>query len=331
MDKGKDINLEDPFAETESPVERAPRARNRTVVLSAEITNQVRARLPQEKAPPSAVEASISHQQKREPVLEESVRARPAVSAEAEAPIRNSAMATPVTPDIVEAVREIDAERPRSAATHQQASETPVSRREGGAPPARKGVAMRAPAPGARNVVGRERGVSPVGVRPPAPSRVEPQPPSEQTRSARELVSGLDYAASAEGSDVVHSQAIVWVPKTRLVGFLVSFDRSPTGEAFELRSGRFSVSSKATGQPNTLVIEDDTVSDAHAVVRVSPRGEIQVLDNLSQHGTRIKRFGSGEPLEISGEKASLEDGDVVSFGSRSFEICLIKGSAGAED
>ena len=132
------------------------------------------------------------------------------------------------------------------------------------------------------------------------------------------------YAAPAPqppASGVVRSPAKV----TPLVGFLVSYDSNPNGEVFELRSGRLIVTSEDTGSPGSaaLVIRDETVSPMHAILRISQAGEIQVLDQLSEHGTRIRRFGSQEEEELSGEKGSLEHGDEIKFGNRKFHVCLI--------
>ena len=108
-----------------------------------------------------------------------------------------------------------------------------------------------------------------------------------------------------------------------LVGFLVSFDRGPGAEYFELRSGRWIVTSENNGSTNNLLIEHETVSPMHAILRVSPNGTLQILDQLSEHGTQLKRFGATEVEQLSGDKANLEHGDIVTFGERNFYVCLI--------
>lgn len=113
------------------------------------------------------------------------------------------------------------------------------------------------------------------------------------------------------------------IPKTPLVGFLVSFDSGPTGEYYELRTGRMIITSEQGATGNTLVINHDTVSPMHAILRVSQSGEIQVLDQLSEHGTAIRRFGTNEDESLSGDKSALEHGDIVRFGQRSFVVCVI--------
>lgn len=116
--------------------------------------------------------------------------------------------------------------------------------------------------------------------------------------------------------------AVVWVRETPVVGFLVSYDSSPNGSVFELRVGRLIVSNQLSTD-NVLYLTDSTVSSSHAIIRVSQSGEIQVLDQLSEHGTSIKRFGSADVVRLSGDKASVEHGDTLSFGDRNFHVCTV--------
>jgi len=111
--------------------------------------------------------------------------------------------------------------------------------------------------------------------------------------------------------------------KQQLIGFLVSFDESPAGEYFELRTGRYVITSEDNGASNNLVIAHETVSPMHAILRVAPTGAIQILDQLSEHGTQLFRANTGEVEQLSGDKANLEHGDALSFGERTFHVCVI--------
>ncbi|MBX7145536.1 MAG: FHA domain-containing protein [Oligoflexia bacterium] len=132
-------------------------------------------------------------------------------------------------------------------------------------------------------------------------------------------------ADSGEFRPVTGAQkpAIAWSKETPVVGFLVSFDSNPNGEVYELRSGRLMVTSQPAGGSNCLLIKDDSVSPMHAIMRVSSTGEIQVLDQLSEFGTKIQRFGSTEEQALSGDKGTVEHGDVIKFGNRRFHVCVI--------
>jgi hypothetical protein len=108
-----------------------------------------------------------------------------------------------------------------------------------------------------------------------------------------------------------------------LIGFLVSFDKGTAGEYFELRSGRHIITSEDNGSTNNILIQHETVSPMHAILRVSPTGTIQILDQLSEHGTSLRRFGATEVEQLSGDKANLEHGDSLTFGERTFHVCII--------
>ena len=118
-------------------------------------------------------------------------------------------------------------------------------------------------------------------------------------------------------------EEIYWKNNTHLVGFLVSFDYEPNGSYLELRVGRLIVSSKFEGSGNCLVLQDESVSPMHAIMRITLGNSVQVLDQLSESGTRIQRAGSGEEQFLSGEKSTLSHGDVIVFGDRSFHVCLV--------
>lgn len=114
-----------------------------------------------------------------------------------------------------------------------------------------------------------------------------------------------------------------WVKETPVVGFLVSYDVNPNGDVYELRTGRMVVTSRAQAGTNCLVIEDESVSPMHAIVRIDAKGQVQVLDQLSEFGTTIVRLGTGAEEQLSGEKGFVEHGDILRFGSRSFHVCVV--------
>lgn len=130
-------------------------------------------------------------------------------------------------------------------------------------------------------------------------------------------------SAPAMQAAVTSGANMVWNKMTPLVGFLVSFDKNENGEVYELRSGRLIISSEPASGWSYLVVEDNSVSPMHAILRIDASGVVQVLDQLSEFGTRIKRFGSHEEEQISGEKSTIEHGDVIKFGERTFHVCIL--------
>ena len=118
-------------------------------------------------------------------------------------------------------------------------------------------------------------------------------------------------------------EGIVWTQETPIVGFLVSYDKNPNGEIAVLRSGRLIITSDKVSGGNFLLIEDSSVSPMHAIMRITGGGEVQVLDQLSEFGTVVQRFGSETEEELSGDKSSLEHGDTIKFGNRKFHVCIV--------
>jgi hypothetical protein len=120
------------------------------------------------------------------------------------------------------------------------------------------------------------------------------------------------------------SDSITWTTESILVGFLISYDVNPKGHYVELRSGRLMVTSEFESSGNCFVVRHPSVSPMHAIMRVGTTGTVQVLDQLSEHGTKIRRAGTEEEEFLSGEKGTLNHGDTVVFGERAFYVCLIK-------
>lgn len=114
--------------------------------------------------------------------------------------------------------------------------------------------------------------------------------------------------------------------KKKLVGFLVDYQDDPNGEIVELRAGRWLVTSRSSDQGDCILINHQTVSPLHAILRVSDKGTIQVLDQLSEFGTGITREGSVEEEEIAGTMANVSHGDKIRFGEKTYIVCLVPAS-----
>jgi len=113
------------------------------------------------------------------------------------------------------------------------------------------------------------------------------------------------------------------VPTALLLGFMVSFDENPYGEAFEIREGRTIVSSDLPMSGGTvLLIEDPSVGSMHAVLKADGNGTLILLDQLSESGTFVRANGE-EEQQLSGDRAIIKHGDMVRFGCRSFKVSLL--------
>ena len=111
--------------------------------------------------------------------------------------------------------------------------------------------------------------------------------------------------------------------KSKIIGFLVSYDNIEFGEVTELRAGRWLISSRPSNQEDVLVFEDNSISALHAVVKVSESGVIQVMDQLSDRGSGVFKIESGKEIDASETAVKVQHGDLVRFGNRYFVYCAI--------
>jgi hypothetical protein len=163
--------------------------------------------------------------------------------------------------------------------------------------------------------------VQPAPVRPPDEDLDASDEPNVSQREYLETLE--DEVVAFEEVDGMSGDLITWKTKTTLVGFLITYDNNKTGDYVELRTGRLMVTSEFESAGNCLVVAHPSVSPMHAIMRVGTSGTVQVLDQLSEHGTRVRHVGIEEEEFLSGEKGTLSHGDVVYFGDRAFHVCLI--------
>lgn len=143
------------------------------------------------------------------------------------------------------------------------------------------------------------------------------------TAARRDHPAAAHHTAAPQVAASAFKEGIVWTQETPIIGFLVSYDKNPNGEVAVLRSGRLIITSDKVSGGNFLLIEDSSVSPMHAIMRITGGGEVQVLDQLSEFGTVVQRFGSETEEELSGDKSSLEHGDTIKFGNRKFHVCIV--------
>ncbi len=248
--KDKKILGKKPFEAKEEGGDSASRARNRTVMLTPEVTGQVRALLNQE---------DLSDNQ-----------------ADGFAPINS---ANPVNSLITrDTVRESTRATGTFNAPYAERRELPIT-------------------PEKREVI------QPVATR-------------DNTPTNAPIDSTLVQTVRQQG------QGITTEKMTKLIGFLVSFDEGEVGEVLDLRVGRWILSNDKGTEGNFLIVKHKSVSPLHAILKISDAKEIQVLDQLSENGTTIKKTDGSEE-KLSGSVSTVGHGDTVVFGSRKFSVCLI--------
>lgn len=243
MENDKKSFGKNPLEARDEGADTSSRARNRTVMLTPEVTGQVRALINQEEAPP----------------------------------MKDSGFAMP--------------------ATHNKPS----------------------------NLASRETFKAASVIVPPAVTNNPAAVPTQMKEPARDNTP-TNSPINSSVIEVARQQSVGIAQEklTRLIGFMVSYDNGVTGEVLDLRVGRWIVSSEKSSEGNFLIVKHPTVSPLHAIIKISEAKEIQVLDQLSENGTIIRKT-DGKEEKLSGSVAPLGHGDVVKFGDRSFNICLIPG------
>jgi hypothetical protein len=120
-------------------------------------------------------------------------------------------------------------------------------------------------------------------------------------------------------SEPSSSTASLRVTSKAVVAALISYDRDPLGEIISLNSGWLLITSEPSEAGKFLQIEDETISPSHAILSISERGEISVMDRFSTYGTKIVS-ADGATKHVGDRMEKLIPGDRVFFGNRSFSI-----------
>ena len=106
----------------------------------------------------------------------------------------------------------------------------------------------------------------------------------------------------------------------RLFGWLVSYD-DEQGQSIELREGKFFVCQSQI-KPGDLVLDDESISSPHALVRINADAGIVVQDLMSETGTFVKSQGEEEYVAET-EAIQLENGDWLKLGDLEFLLALV--------
>lgn len=117
---------------------------------------------------------------------------------------------------------------------------------------------------------------------------------------------------------------VVSSKSSKIIGFLVSYKDNENGEVIEVRQGRWLLTSKFSDQSDQqIVIDDETISPLHAIIRATADGKVDVLDQLTEYGTGLTRASGGAEIDLAGAKEKIEHGDTIRFGKREFVVCLV--------
>ncbi len=107
----------------------------------------------------------------------------------------------------------------------------------------------------------------------------------------------------------------------QLLGWLVSFKKDESGNAVELREGRFFITSSRV-RDTDMVIPDAAISIPHCLLKVNAGSGVQIQDLMSENGTFIKLVGQREFEKVT-VPTNINHGDWVRFGEYDVLVCLV--------
>ncbi len=148
-------------------------------------------------------------------------------------------------------------------------------------------------------------------------------PPKVPSPAAKPPAPKVSVSAGAVSKSPVSWVKIIAAKESKIIAFFISYDDNENGDIIEIRHGRWLLTSRQSDHSEQIIIDDESISPLHAIIRATGEGKIQILDQLSEHGTGIFRGGSGDEIELAGSMETIEHGDIVRFGKKKFVVCLI--------
>lgn len=271
---------------------KAPRARNRTVMLNAEETQSVRSKLKKNLNLDGQDDGFLSPKRlgEKSKQLEETYEESDVF----------------ISDDVEETITDVQAETEVNA---------PKQNRQ-------RRVTQRATIP---NVEASSFDTPSEATHQESQSTIVLEEPQEFEESA-DLIESVQKEMNVEKHVNANDKfSVVYSNSSELIGFLVLVEKDleAYSKYVELKKGRLIVTSIAPKGGDFLLINDDTVSPMHAVLRIADKNSIQILDQLSEQGSKVVKAKNGEVLELLGDKSTLEHGDLVSFGEFTLKVCLI--------
>ncbi|MEN9580717.1 MAG: hypothetical protein RJA70_3726 [Pseudomonadota bacterium] len=107
--------------------------------------------------------------------------------------------------------------------------------------------------------------------------------------------------------------------KSRVCGFLVTFELSDQGEFWVLRRGTLRVGRKGATEGLDIEIDHPTVSSSHGLIHVDHEGALsQIEDSQSANGTLL----NGKSIAGQGRR-ELRDHDKIRIGGVNFIVKLL--------
>lgn len=170
---------------------------------------------------------------------------------------------------------------------------------------------------------GQVKAAAPKAVEPAAPVKAERQPTQTPMKEAP-IKEEQQMNASAQSMTAPQRTQVTPKPASgKIVGFLIGVSADGSSEVVELKVGRWLITSRPTDHGEYILLDDPTVSPLHAILRVTKDSKVQLLDQLSEHGTGVTHAGKTEEEELTGSMVNVNHGDLIRFGQKYFVACVI--------
>jgi Uncharacterised protein family UPF0547/FHA domain len=105
-----------------------------------------------------------------------------------------------------------------------------------------------------------------------------------------------------------------------LVGWFVSFE-DPKRKSIEIRGNKFFIT-RTQIRPGDLVVDNESVSSPHALVKVVDGGKVYLQDLLSEHGSAFKDPNSTEYNPVT-DGVTISSGSFIKLGNSEFLLVMI--------
>lgn len=106
-----------------------------------------------------------------------------------------------------------------------------------------------------------------------------------------------------------------------LFAWLIHYGDNPKGAGIEIRNGQFFIGSERLREAD-IVIDNESISTPHILVKAGISEGIVVQDLMSEHGTLVKRAGESSYQEHK-DPVEVSHGDWLRLGEYEVLVCIV--------
>lgn len=138
-------------------------------------------------------------------------------------------------------------------------------------------------------------------------------PPAPKPRPTKRSTGNPVMFEEAKSSHIINL--------TPLVGWFIGYGETKAGLTYEVRTGRFLITKEAL-LDSDVVLEDDTLSTPHCILKASADDGISIQDLMSENGTSVKKSNRAKFQTCDGP-TPLNSGDVIKLGGTEMLVVLV--------